>query len=176
MKLVRQVNLERWLEPASDVPADDLAADFLTGKKPELKTDRNQLSFWRFDPSDASWPDDAVLALTGEMPEDISITWVDEHDVVARDIPIIESPGVTQFSPLAGHHVDLSQLGSQRLSAVTRLLVHAIRTEQHHRAFTRAEVIAVWGRAVRSRRIKLPNLKQKLQTAISQWMLANPEA
>lgn len=165
MLLVRKVNLLHWTMPHPGIPDEEVAAEALTAKKSILAAEKNALSFWRFNPSQQGWQQDAALSVLTNAYEAIDLTWVEESYVRAAGIEITEERGKSFLADAADRHVDLVNLGSRKLSDLAIMLKASIRAENYC-SFTIEELVTLLRTAGQSKRVLIDSLPNDWKKAV----------
>ena len=163
MVLVRKIELSTWTQVPEGFAADKVPAELLS-KCSDLKAIGNELSFWRFDASDVAWRGEATLAIVGgwKKLDGLHVAWMEEDALLAAGITLEPSAGETILAELKNNHVDAVRLDLSRLATIARHLALAIRSGSQFHTSTQQELAVQLADAVEAKRVKLPNMPQKL--------------
>lgn len=157
--LARKVSPGKWRDTGGlgdgAIQADAVTAD--------LRTQNNELSFWKVTSDADAELHEAVLALAtaGDRLDKIDIAWVKRDTVEEAELTILESPdsAATPVESLKVRHVDVAKLDHVRLGKVA-LLIHRAVHANNVRRFMRAKVLDVVVAAVRGRRVAVEDLQE----------------
>ena len=171
MFLARMITRSKW-EPKSGIESGEISADAVTG---DLRTQDNALSFWRCGSGTGNDLEDTVLAIAAGRTDiaKVELVWLDAEDLQSDGQTMKDSHGRTPVRELAHLHVDLCRLDFERLGRVARRVDSAL-NEERYRRLTRVGVKDLLENAVRSGRIDINDLQDKVRNEI-QTSLAKSE-
>lgn len=124
--LGRKMSRGKWGESKSGYGVFNIPADAISN---DLKTSRNNLSFWR---TDVEKKDDVILAIIGtlETLDTIDIVLVEEREL--RFLNFVSTPGKT-FPVNCYLHVDAVDLNHLTIVQVAKSLGQMVYSERHIR-------------------------------------------
>jgi hypothetical protein len=163
--IVRKISRSKW-ESKPELQPSFIGADAVTS---DLRTSRNTLSFWECEgDSSPNKLDEVVLALAGTLqrPEKFDIAWLDRSLAESIGIEFKNTKGQTPLVNFRELHVDATNLDLSRLDQLSRLIAHAIRTNDNHRRLTKAEVIEMLCLAVHENQLALEDLSENQRALI----------
>ena len=154
--------MNRWAKDGdySWVPDGDLHADPLA----DLMALNNSLSLWHIE-DDLSNMDDVIVALAANMDIVQSIDYLifSSDAVAAADIGYRQTPGKTPFEPAQKWHYDLVNVSALRLVALAKAVFASSEAERR----PRHEILGLLADAVKSGRVDLESLKEKVRIDIA---------
>lgn len=161
--LVRKIATPYWRDDFDWLQVDEIPADRVTGKKTDLRTDNNTLSFWTAETNEQL--EDVALALASDFSrlEGFGIAWVESDAITGEGIRIQGKRGNTKVEDLADRHVDAVELDLRRLAIIAGRLAVAVRESGTFYDFTASEVATLLANAVVQKRVRVENLKKDLQ-------------
>jgi hypothetical protein len=173
--LTRKISAAKWRE-AGGLEATAIQADAVTA---DLKTQSNELSFWKADSDHDDELHETVLAFatTWERLNVMDVTWVERDAVEQEQLTVLDSPDSanTPVESLKARHVDVAKLDYVRLGKVATLIQRAVRAKQVRR-FKPAQVLDVLVAAVRSGRVSVDALREgELQDKVREKLKQPPQ-
>lgn len=162
--LVRKISRAKW-PSAQAIHLDEISADAVTG---DLRTMGNTLSFWQLGaPSDNDEIRMIALALAtgGERLDRLDLTWIDRDALDTQGIAVEESAGRTPVEKMRDKHVDLARLNLPRLCKVALLIAEAL-SLNHHRRFTKKQILHIIVEAIGKKQVSLTDLPPKIRREI----------
>ena len=170
MMLARGITRFKW-EKGERLAAGELPADAVTG---DLRTRDNRLSFWRCAQNGQDRFEDAAMAIAAARDDldKVEIVLVDDEELREDGQTLEDSGGNTPVSEMVERHVDVCRLDHVRLGRVARRVARAIRRDDDRR-FTRARVRRLLASGVRSNRLELADLREKLRSEVHKSLVGS---
>jgi hypothetical protein len=170
--LVRAVDLALWTEELEGFGPGEVPATTLQHKN--FRAEKNSLSFWRFDPGDPEWVEDAILAVVGGFGrlDGIHLVWMPET-AVASGVSLRATKGHTCFRQLENKHVDAERLDGRRLSLVAESVSASLSKRVVSK--TRDEVLTILVKGIQERRLmNVDNLPKALKDEVRSRLAPSP--
>ena len=169
--VVRKISRAKW-DLKSGLSEDFISADAVTS---DLRTSNNCLSLWFCnDPNENIELSNVVLALVATSERDridrIDIAWIHSGDLSECDIPQKLSPGKTLVEDMIHKHVDVIDLDLTKLCILAKIFARSIREHKRFKRYTKKEVCSLLSEAVKSGRLKLDELKNKVQSELKPYL------
>lgn len=160
MFLVRKVTRGKW-SPKSDLSTGEIPADAVTA---DLRTQSNNLSFWRSPTADDDDIEEAALAIAAgrEKVDRLQIVWLNYDEVQTDGQTLRDTEGRTPVKDLQPLHVDLARLDYARLGKVAGRVVEAL-NHNRFRNFPRSAVRELVAQAIEEGRIEPADLEDDLR-------------
>ena len=164
MFLARKISRAKW-EPTHGVAEGEIPADAVTA---DLRTSQNTISTWSCGSGEEHEVFDAALALAAgyERLDKIDVVWLSDKDLQDDGLSLRPTPGRTPVKELVDRHVDIHRLDLDRLGRLARRVMTAIETGRVLR-LTRKRVRDLLAQAVKEGRVRLNDLKQRLQEEVA---------
>jgi hypothetical protein len=161
--VARKISRAKWeLKPF--MTGREIGADAATCC---LRSSDNKLSFWKCC-SDTSDIEEVLLAVASPMnePDAVDIVWLESDMLIQDDFLLKCSDGVTPVKDLVHRHVDVIELTCNRICRLGEHIANEVRIGKNWRRFSRNRVKAVICEAIKSNRLSLGDLKEKMKLEI----------
>ena len=160
MFLVRMVTRGKWSPKAGlstgEIPADAVSTD--------LRTQSNNLSFWRSPTADDDDIEEAALAIAAgrKKVDRLQVVWLDYDKVQTDGQTLQDTEGRTPVRDLKTLHVDVARLDYVRLGKVADRVVEALNNNRF-RTFRKSAVRELVAHAIEQGRIEPIDLEDDLR-------------
>lgn len=163
MFLVRKIHIPYWDKVNNDkwgLDQSEISANAVTH---DLKTSRNQLSFWTWDGNDRSHVKAIALAIltTGEHIEPLDVVWIPVKALQADGIAFNATEGLTPMWNLAKFHVDVCSLDYGRVGKLASCVRRSVDCG-HYKRLRKPKIKELLKEALRAERINMKNLHPKM--------------
>jgi len=105
-----------------------------------------------------------ALVTAAERIDSMDLTWI-QNDLTEYGILTERCDGDTPVVSLRGHHVNVKGIDLSRLSRLATWVAHAV-DQNHHRRFSRKELVKIVANAVTNRQVVLEDLKPKVRAEV----------
>ena len=171
MFLAHKISRAKW-EPRKELSEEEISADAVTA---DLRTQDNNLSFWKCEPDSKKSVEDVVLAIaaSGERIDKIDLVWLTDNELLNDGHILKNTDGKTPVADLVNKHFDVCRLDYVRLGKIAHRVAAAIKANQHCR-LTGARVTKLLVTAVKQERINLDRLKEEVRAKVQNLLDPNP--
>jgi hypothetical protein len=164
--LARKISRAKW-EPTPYTGPEGIRADAVTG--PCLRTYNDTLSLWRCSQDDTDVAE-IVLALASAMEkiETIHLILLHQNDLTANGFTLAVTPENANIpvADLRNRHVDLANLTATQILFLAQEIATKVRRNSGFYLFTKKAICEILCKAVRSGRINLSGLKDKVRDEV----------
>lgn len=173
--LLRAFLKNEW-QKNSGKSLDEFYADPITKC---IKTSGNTLSVWTSSTNDFDSTElkDLILAFASStnQPATLDFILLDEKELSAKDIEIIETEGITKFSAQKNKHRDLANLTYQKLGIVSIHIMNQANIATNVYRITVSKLLNLMAEAVQGEKpkIKLDDLSDSWQKHIQKVLNRN---
>ena len=161
--LARKISRAKW-EIKPSMGQDEISADAITGC---LRTQDNALSFWQCNLNEEDVTE-VVLALVTSMQriDAMQIVLLHRNELEADIFTLKSTPGNTPIDDLHSRHRDVVNLDMKRLCALAEKIATKVRGDSDCYQFTRVKVREILHQAVKTGRVRIDQLQDKVQGEI----------
>lgn len=160
--LVRKVEKAKWLQRDIANGASP-SADAVTNC---MRTTQNALSTWKIDSMESVH--DAVLAMVaaGDHLETIDVVFLDQDDLIAKNIALDPTAGNTPVESLRDTHVDIKDLDLNLLGELAKCVCDCIARSEVQR-FTVGQLKSILRTALVDNKLSISDLKESVARKVS---------
>ena len=161
--LARSVTAAKWKKRKvgrrTRAPADGLTNDF--------RVQGDCLSFWTYDPTQASSLEQVVLALASARDniDRLDLVWVDQATITTARAKVVETLRETPAHTVRDRHRDVADLGLNGVAKLANGVAKAVNGTQTKR-WSKAEVQKILVEAARNNALDVGQLKEGIRNKL----------